>query len=116
MAATKSDQITEIDFLRVTQKVTGIPCVTISNMSHESLHRGSALGSSCRTNFYAEQLFSIPERNFFLGFTGQFHCPKPVGLLLHVGKRVIGCKHHPIYIDVVQQKMKQVTAGEMRWL
>jgi hypothetical protein len=64
------------------------------------------------SNLYAEQFFRIPERNFFLGVTGQIHCPKPVGLLLHVGKRVIGCKHHPIYTDVLQQKMKQATAGE----
>src|SRR5688572_3230871 len=63
-------------------------------------------------DLYAEQFFRVSERNFFLGFTGQIHCPKPVGLLLHVCKRVIGCKHHPIYTDVLQQKMKQVTPGE----
>ena len=45
-------------------------------------------------------------------FPWQIDGPKPVGSFLHVHERVVRCKHHPIYTDIVQQEMKQVILKE----
>ena len=61
-------------------------------------------GASLHGYFHFEQLFRVSESNLFLVFAWQIDSAEPVGLLLYVRERIVGCEHHSIHAYVLQQE------------
>ena len=61
-------------------------------------------GASLHGYFHFEQFLRVSESNLFLVFAWQIDSAEPVGLLLYVRERIVGCEHHSIHAYVLQQE------------
>lgn len=66
----------------------------------------AAAGVSLHGHFHSEKFLRIAERNLFLVFAWQIDSAEPVGLLLYVRERVVGCEHYSIHAYVLQQEIE----------